>query len=50
MDGRLELFDAAAGERLLSPSERARIEGEARRAAEARIAELEAPLRERGTQ
>jgi Uma2 family endonuclease len=48
MDGRLELFDAATGERLLSPSERAQAEGEARRAAEARVAELEALLRERG--
>jgi Uma2 family endonuclease len=57
MDGRLELFDAATGERLLSPSERAQaeseraqVEAEARRAAEARVAELEALLRERGVQ
>jgi hypothetical protein len=42
--GRLQFEDSRTGQRLLTPSERADVETEARRAAEARVAELEALL------
>jgi hypothetical protein len=47
VDGQLRLFHRQTGAPLLSPSERVSIEAEARRAAEQRVAELEAELRNR---
>lgn len=47
IDGQLRLFHRRTGALLVSPSERADIEAEARRSAEQRIAELEAELRRR---
>lgn len=47
VDGYLHLFDRQSGARLLSPAERAEAESARAEAAERRIAELEALLRER---
>jgi Uma2 family endonuclease len=47
VEGRLRFFDRRTGAMLLSPGERATAEAEARRAAERRIAELEALLARR---
>ena len=47
VEGRLRLFDPQTGAPLLSPAERAETEAAARRAAEQRIAELEARLAQR---
>jgi hypothetical protein len=47
VEGRLRFFGRRIGAMLLSPGERATAEAEARRAAERRIAELEALLARR---